>query len=491
MYTIPAAIAVFFLFGNLGNRYLWQDEAVTAFVGKTVIQRGLPYGDDGLNIVTQNDRCDWGNGRIWKWHPWLQFYIAAASMKLFGFDSFGARFLFSLFGLFTIIILYFFAMELFSDKKIAFFSALLLIVTVPFMLISRQCRYYSLLNFFFLLTLLGYIRAIKGRKYGYTLFAVAMFFLFHTQYVYCAPAAGAVLLHAFLYHKNRLKILAVIMACVFIISFPMYQFFYKSNFLTKNFIWDMLKRIHSYFFYYTSFILKYILPGYMVAIGGLLLFIKIKNDKSYFFRTDGMQEGLSLVFFLIVFTFIFLFTGRNDYSRYIEPLIPFFALITAVILIKSAQITPVIPAVLIVLLLNTYNIKDFLYELTHNYDGPIKGISKYLNENAKKGDIVAMAGYGDIAIKFHTGLRVVGGESKDLNKQDILNAKWVIVRKHTVYDRDEFSKNEILSLVDLKKYKKIVINYPDTTFETRENPEEHMFKTDTKEDRVVIYEKMN
>ncbi len=490
IYSITLAISVFLLFGNLGNEYLWQDEALTAFIGKTVIQRGLPYGDDGLNFVTQNNKLEWGQNGLWKWHPWLQYYIAAASMKLFGFDSFGARFLFSLFGLFTIIILYFLVMELFSDKKIAFTSVLVLIFMVPFLLLSRQCRYYSPLGFFFLLSILGYLRAAKGKKYGYTLFTVAMFFLFHTQYVYCAPAAAAVLLHAFLYHKKQLKPLALLAILVFAVNFPIYLLFYNSNYIGKHFFEAVFARLFSNPSYYISCILKYILPDYIVTAGAILIFINIKNDKKYLLWTNGPQEALNLVFFLTAFTFMLFIASSSHFFRYLGPLLPFFALVTAIILIKSWQINPAIPVIIIILLLNTYNIKDYLYEITHNYDGPIKGISKYLNEYAKKGDVVAMGGYDDIGLKFHTGLKVVGGESMDLNKHDILNAKWVIIRKYFVCSSDEISLIEISKLVDLKKYKKIVINYPDTKFENRETPEEHMFRTAINETRVVIYKKI-
>lgn len=54
------------------------------------------------------------------------------------------------------------------------------------------------------------------------------------------------------------------------------------------------------------------------------------------------------------------------------------------------------------------SLPDFLYELTHDFDGPIEGIVKFLDENGSENDIVAVT-YGDMPLKFYTEMRLVGG----------------------------------------------------------------------------------
>lgn len=133
---------------NLGNHYLWQDEAQTALISKTVVSDGVPRGYDGRNFFSQEKGAEYGDNFVWKWHTWLPFYILAGFFKIFGTKTFVARLPFALFGIGTVFLAYFFSKALWQDKKTAAVTALLLLVSVPFLLLSRQCRYYSMSAFF-------------------------------------------------------------------------------------------------------------------------------------------------------------------------------------------------------------------------------------------------------------------------------------------------------------------------------------------------------
>jgi len=131
---------------------------------------------------------------------------------------------------------------------------------------------------------------------------------------------------------------------------------------------------------------------------------------------------------------------------------------------------------------------DYLYEITHDYNGPIKGIVRYLNQNAKKDEIIAIT-YGDLPLKFYTDMRVVGGlTGEDLSPGK--EADWIIIRKYVICEKDWMVKKYLVHNVAWHQYKRITIDYPDTPFENRESPEEHRYRTVTNEDRVVIYRKM-
>ena len=47
--TLFAASCLFLL--NLANHYLWQDEAQTALISKTILTHGVPLGYDGKNYL--------------------------------------------------------------------------------------------------------------------------------------------------------------------------------------------------------------------------------------------------------------------------------------------------------------------------------------------------------------------------------------------------------------------------------------------------------
>ena len=81
-------VSGFMFLCNLGNQYLWQDEAQTALISKTILSHGIPLGHDGLNSFSQELGADYTKDFVWKWHPWLTFYITAGFFGLFGINTF-------------------------------------------------------------------------------------------------------------------------------------------------------------------------------------------------------------------------------------------------------------------------------------------------------------------------------------------------------------------------------------------------------------------
>jgi hypothetical protein len=163
-------------------------------------------------------------------------------------------------------------------------------------------------------------------------------------------------------------------------------------------------------------------------------------------------------------------------------------LLVAVIIDAAARVSPVFAVVVVVLLIAGGQLKDYLYEITHDYDGPCEGIVRYLNEHGSDNDIVAI-NYGDLPLKFYTKMRVVGGlTGEDLSPA--VNARWIVIRKYDVsYDRQVLKY--LLSHTDWRKYRKIILNYPDITWENREDPFAHRFRTCTDENKVIIYERID
>ena len=78
------SLGALLIFWDLGGRDLWEDEAHTALLARSILARGLPYAYDGLNWVTAEAGRDLDQNHLWRWSPWLQFYAAAAAMKVAG-----------------------------------------------------------------------------------------------------------------------------------------------------------------------------------------------------------------------------------------------------------------------------------------------------------------------------------------------------------------------------------------------------------------------
>ncbi len=140
-------LAAFLLLWRLDTPLLWQDEAETANLAANVLAFGYPTPWDGHHLVTQEvgrDSVRLGGHLVWAWHPWLQHYLAAAGLALFGHDTAGARLPFALLALLSVPLV--FAWRRRRDApSTAVVTTLIYSLSIAFVLYSRQCRYYSLL----------------------------------------------------------------------------------------------------------------------------------------------------------------------------------------------------------------------------------------------------------------------------------------------------------------------------------------------------------
>ena len=84
-YCLCAAVVGFLVFFNLGGRMFWGDEAETGMLAKNVLRFGVPRVNDGTNDITlHGDKIDANPAGVWTWSPWLQEYLAAGSLGIFG-----------------------------------------------------------------------------------------------------------------------------------------------------------------------------------------------------------------------------------------------------------------------------------------------------------------------------------------------------------------------------------------------------------------------
>ena len=133
---------------NLSSESLSFDEAVT------------------ISFLTEHPDSDFGNPPFY--YSFLDFWT-----KLFGDSEFSIRFPSVIFGLLSILVLYYLASSLFN-KRIALLSAIILAVNPFHIFFSQQARMYSLFSLFSLLSLFYFFKILKeGRKtnmIGYIVF---------------------------------------------------------------------------------------------------------------------------------------------------------------------------------------------------------------------------------------------------------------------------------------------------------------------------------
>jgi len=158
-FLLAAALLVF---PGLGATRLWEDEAQTAVVAKNVLQSGLPLASDGRNSVSMfPDGRDVRDG-VFIWQPWLPNYLAAASMGVFGTNSFAARFPFAL----SFVLLVFACHRLFarwqSDRLAGRLALALMVGSAVMLLHARECRYYALAALLSVLVVDAHLRLRGG-----------------------------------------------------------------------------------------------------------------------------------------------------------------------------------------------------------------------------------------------------------------------------------------------------------------------------------------
>jgi len=484
--VVILSIACFLILSNLANHYLWQDEAQTALISKTILTHGVPLGYDGKNFFSQESGAEYGNNYIWRWHTWLPFYLVAGSFAIGGINTFSARFASCIFGIATIVLVYFFAKSLLKVKRIAALACILTLFSVPFLILSRQCRYYSMASFFSLLGLYSYINILENKKYALAVFFLSLILLFHVHYIYFVTLLATVLFHSLSFHKNYIRKLFLICIASFLVNIPWIIWFSRIKYF-QQYGSDVFtsKQFISFMFYFLVQIKTYVFPPSLLLLCLIAAWAnRIKKGTSPF-NWDKWNNLFLLLFFCIFNLTILSLSSPGPFFRYLAPIVPVLYIIIANILVYSitAHLFAGIAAILI--LLPTNPILKYFYEITHEYNGPIKGIVRYLKEHGKENDIVAVT-YEDLPLKFYTNMKVIGGltgEDLSLTKK----AKWIIIRKYLIGKRDYKVKRYLDQNIAWGRYDKITIDYPDAPFEDREDPAWHQYKTPVNEDRVVIY----
>ena len=483
--AVMSLAAVFLLFYNLDNQYLWQDEAQTALISKTILTKGIPLATDGLNNFSQELGRDYEKGTyIFKWHPWLSYYVTALSFKVLGVSTFSARFPHVLFGLFTIFLLYFFVRANTGSVQTAFLAVWLAMTSPAFFIMAKQCRYYSMIMFFTLLCVNEYLASVKGERRNFLGMAACLAALYYTQSVYAAITGAAILAHWLLYsRKSAVKIAAAfagaVLACVPWLLYSRVEGFkeaYPNIMKLGNFI-DFMPR------YISGSVNQIYTLAAALIVSLYYVFSKSGNKlKEY----SGIITLFVFYFAALMFCLSFFTVGV--FFRYMSPLLILSPVFLAFLLFPMVKVKYVNIAVLLVLLLPLWQFKDYVYEITHDFNSPSKGFVGFLREKAKPGDIVAIT-YGDLPLKFYLDrVRIIGGlTGEDLSKE-ITQAKFVIFRKYYVaLDRElaAYFRNNL----NINDYKPWQINSPDTKYDNRENPSMHIYRTVKDEDNIVVWVK--
>ena len=425
-YALLFALAAFGCLWNLDDRRLWGDEAETALLAANIVETGFPRVSDGRNTISNlPERRDANADGIWTWSPWLDEYLAAASLSVFGSTAWAARLPFAILGLLAVLLLARVAYQSYGSHSVALIATALLATCVPFLLHVRQARYYAIVVFAQVWLLHGVRQSFRQPGWRAALHvALPLAALFYSNYILALAPALAVIVVAtwrMRSHPDSFRCLAGAGGLFAALAIPWLLYAAPWNQLGGLGAGSIPENI----LYYVREANRHVLPLWILAVPlGWLAVVRMRGVPAPgrpIPETQALEVfavsrlGLSLlVYGLSPFRFF----------RYLVPLIPVLFLLSSAVLTRaigsSALRTTLVFGVIAANVLGweqwirppfpagTTSVRylDFGRSITRPYDEPLDAAIEFFNDAASPGDRVWVPD-PEFPLIFHTQLSVI------------------------------------------------------------------------------------
>ena len=503
-------VACVLILPNLGDRNLWQDEAETALVAKNVLRTGLPLGWDGRQLVTQLSGAEMTGSFLWAWTPWLMHYVAAFGMLVAGATSFGARWPFALTGCLTFPLFYAVVLRITGDRRLTLVASALLLSSVQYLLLMRQCRYYALLPAFFLAALAGY-QATSTRR-GVFLMSVGLLGLFHSNFVSCAIVASGLALHVLVFRRDAQTVKRLTVTGVILLAGSV-------PWLLATGVLDRTSGRSEFAMGFLGVCLMsnaYLCPWLVAAAFGVTAAVRR-------IRVQPI-DTLALCMFAPMFVFLPAFLWPNP--RYVSFLLPVGAIVLARVIVELHKVGRLFPYVLggVSILTNLLvvplpalfpvelgrdafggelptgsdaltlgvfrsELGGYAYELTHSARGPDEALASFINSHCAPDDLIFMTNE-PLSAMFHTRRRFAGVAASAIRDVrvsraspsyvwDATQARWFILRPSGSSGSLDVYRSRIVAALGRKGMtveKSFVVDVDDVRWINRETVAAHLFK---------------
>lgn len=183
-YALLTAVMAFLYLFQLEQTSFWNDEGETGLLARSILRHGLPIvpSDDSWHYPYAWGFCN--PDGLWIVTPWLDEYIAAGSMALFGETKAAARLPFGLLALASGVGLLALARRVYRSDEIAIQTGILFVGAPAIMAYARQCRYYMVIVFGQVLLMAGLWLLARGRRrWGLAGMVGGLVLEFYTNYI--------------------------------------------------------------------------------------------------------------------------------------------------------------------------------------------------------------------------------------------------------------------------------------------------------------------
>lgn len=432
------ALGAFLLLYNTGHYYFWADEGDTALFGRRVLTYGLPYGFDGRNLF------EFRNGTLLNQDflptirtPWLQYFVAALSMKLFGFHGFGGRALFLLIGFAAIVLHYRFITHYFSSKRLGLIYLVMLVTSVSMLLYIRQCRYYALVMLF--PPLIGYLYLrFYGRYRELVLVSILFFLFFHANPLSAVTFIASLALILFFYADRQKTTFFFLWPSLVtsLLGGLFYGWLYQNAGATdQGFLRNInpVEFLRIFWLYAKDYNETQLLP---VGVVMLLLFFWWRDGRPASTDLKTRRKKEASIFCIIIGTTLLLSVlspqdSREEHAdlRYAAAIFPLLILVQAFVIDHVFAWRKWVALVLAALLIftNLFTLSPFrsylaafINENSHPYDNPVKVAVEFLAKRIQNGETMIVAQNDMLGtMQFYLGDRalfgnVIGRDNRNL-----------------------------------------------------------------------------
>ena len=145
-YFIPVIIlliGMFFTVVNIGERKLWVDECVSAYLAKNIVEYGYPSVFDGTYYKSVANGNDSNNDGVEVWYSWFTMYLQALFIALFGTSEFAIRLPTSILGWLSMLYLFLSLRKMTTSSFIQNITLIAYVCCVPIIIYIRSAHYYS------------------------------------------------------------------------------------------------------------------------------------------------------------------------------------------------------------------------------------------------------------------------------------------------------------------------------------------------------------
>ncbi len=522
-FVFLVVLFVFNLFINISHPLLWNDEGETVMFGERILTYGYPKVNDGKNILNLTEVPDKNVGvkegvDAWIHLGWLQYYVSALGVFVASFfddpylKTAFLRMPFAFFGLLGVFIniLLIFLLPIGRRSKlfVSSFFIFIELLSVFLVLHLREARHYSLTYFLSSLAFFIYVRYRffgKNKKTYFLILPFVLVFLFNSFFPVFITVNFYFLIYEFfmfLIRKNTMKsFIPLILSIILVIPFLFfYEVFYISSEVARYFgnsFFIYLKNIM--FIFEFLFREEFLILLFVVKI---FIFFLAADDFWWFYKKNKLFQ---ISFFLTgYFLFFLLVIAKMPYQfeRYLvslQPIIAMTIVLDFLILYRAISkkggtlkhfLLFVFPLFLICNIFKVGNLTGRIYELTHEYQGPVDYIVSYIKDKYENTDnLVIATNYEEHVLMYYLGSRVIVGYVGNNIEKDSLEKPDIVIPRR---GRPNYKKvlYDFLNKWDYEEVKLPVYDYSYNNIPELTLFYPHLFKTklpESRDDYLTFY----